>query len=206
MEVLGAAAAAADAAPVPVALAADDVTEGGIEDAGSDVAGAPEAAQAPKGAKRLRGAAKIEKDLDDLRKRMRTKVGQIVSAEGRPIRRQADRDNISKWKEQLSLMEQSAAIKEQELLAAKQAEDLKKKAAATKAEEALTKAQNESYMSEAGAIELVNLVFKFMWRLTNTSDKVESVWAHIHSSFMKLIQDGILPASDGRSVAALRSR
>ena len=154
----------------------------------------------------MRGAAKIEKDLEELRKRMRTKTGQILSAEGRPIRRQVDRDNIIKWKEQLELMERSAAIKEQELMAAKQAEDLKKKAAATKAEEAMKKAQNDAYMSEAGAIELVNLVFKFMWRLTNTSDKVESVWAHIHAAFMKLIEDGILPASDGRPVAALRSR
>ena len=61
-------------------------------------------------------------------------------------------------------------------------------------------------MSEAGAIKLVELVMAYSARLTNTSDKVDDVWKHIHADFLKAVQKEELPATDGRPCAALRAR
>ena len=72
------------------------------------------------------------------------------------------------------------------------------KAAAAAAKEEATKA-----LSEAGAIRLCELRGKYSKQIDNSSDKVDAVWAHIHRDFMKDVEKGDLPTSDGRSAAAL---
>ena len=70
------------------------------------------------------------------------------------------------------------------------------KAAAAAAKEEATRA-----LSEAGQIMLCELRGKYSKQMDNTSDKVDSVWAHIHADFMKHVKSGDLPASDERSTA-----
>ena len=62
-------------------------------------------------------------------------------------------------------------------------------------------------MSDNGACVLVDLVMLAQPRMNNSSDKNDSVWASdIHVKFMKKVQKGDLPPTDGRSVQALKSR
>jgi ribosomal protein L9 len=97
--------------------------------------------------------------------------------------------------------------KQQEIIQARRVEEAKAKAAEKTKKEKEEKAAADAHMSEAGAIFLVELAFKYSGRLSNyTSDKVEDVWKHIHKDFTAAVQNGDLPETDLREVGALHSR
>ena len=68
------------------------------------------------------------------------------------------------------------------------------------------KVEETRNLSEAGAMHLVTLRLKYQSRFDNTSDKADAIWAHIHDEFMKLVENGDLVQTDGRSAQALEKR
>ena len=61
-------------------------------------------------------------------------------------------------------------------------------------------------MTDAGAMQLVTIRLKYQDRFDNRSDKADAIWAHIHDEFMKLVENGTLQQTDGRSAQALEKR
>ena len=210
MEQLAAAAAEADPAAQPAAEPA--AGDGQPAEAAADASAAPDpdgAAAAddakPKGT-RKRGLEKMEADLVELRVKISKKQNVISSAMGRASHTKAQRESLEKARNELTRLSALATAKSKEIERARAARAAKEKQAAEKQAAKDLAAAADAHMTEAGAIQLVELVMQYSSRLANTSDKVDDVWKHIHLAFMKLIVEGELPESDGRPLAALRSR
>ena len=156
--------------------------------------------------KRKRGAAKIEFELGILcerEKKKRASINALMAAGSSSARVQKQ---LEKARADLAVLSNTIALQGQKLAEERAREELKAKAAAEKAKAAAALREAESPMSEAGSLVLVELVMMAQGRLCNTSDKVDDVWTHIHTSFLKEVENKSLPLSDARSKEALRSR
>ena len=100
---------------------------------------------------------------------------------------------------EIKLAEKALAEKKQSAALQAMAEEAKRKAAEEKEEAARS-------LTEAGRIHLVELYHKYQSKLDNSSDTNDKIRSHIHAAFVKLTENGTLPPSDARSVAALDKR
>ena len=189
------------AQPVPPHAAAPDEGEQALQE---------EATLGPAdggGAKRRRGAAKIEKDLAELRGRLAKKTALIQKAQAKGGNNGRDVASLKKWKLEASTIADDVRKKQTELESAQQVEDAKALREAAQKRAAADREEANRHMSEAGALLLVELVMKAQSRLNNTSDKTDAVWeSDIHHKFMLAVKRGELPEADGRSAKALKDR
>ena len=143
-------------------------------------------------------AAQIQKfighDINDMDNEARAKLSK------------KEAEQLTKWeKEREAILAELQATKEK--LEEKEREEAavdgaKKAKQARKAEEL----EARSFMSDAGAELLVDLKMKYESKFNNNSDKVESVWEHLHADFIAAVRDGRLPPGDERSLASLKTR
>ena len=90
---------------------------------------------------------------------------------------------------------------------ARRAEKVREELKEAKLKALAEKNANDAFMSDAGAIALVELTLSYTTaRLVNTSDTVNSVWEHIHKDILVKVEAGELPSTDARSCTALRHR
>ena len=191
VELLQPEAAAAGASPAEVASAAKQ-----------------SAASKQGGVKRRRGSAAAEDKVAAQRVKMSKKQQLIIKVQTKqtPLSKR-DRESVEIWKQQLVEMDADLKKMLEALEAARRGEAARAEAEKRKAEAAALKEEATRHMSDAGQCVLVELVMKAQARLTNTSDKVETVWAaDIHKKFMAAVERGDLPEGDGRSVKSLRDR
>ena len=95
------------------------------------------------------------------------------------------------------------AVAEEDLQNKQKQATAAKNMAEAKAKKAAEKEETNRAMTEAGLICLVEVRIKFQHRFDNSSDKSDSIWEHVRVDFMKHVNSGALPPSDGRSTAAL---
>ena len=160
---------------------------------------------APPAKRRKSGVPKMEADLTSMRVKLSKKKMAIESAMGRASLDSRQRAALEKTRADVQRLSTQIEDKQNDIKEARRMEEAKAKAAEKKEKEKEEKAAAEAHMSEAGAIHLVELVFKYSSRLCNTSDKVEDVWKHIHKDFTAAVQKGDLPETDLREVVPLRS-
>ena len=164
--------------------------------------------EATSGKKRGRGSnlESAEKKLLDLFSKRAIAVATVEQKKGQASQKARDKEALATAEKRVrgfdaAILAAEENVKEMKAAAAAVAQSKAAKAAAALAKEEVTKS-----LSEAGTIVLCQLRGKYAKQMDNTSDKVDSVWAHIHRDFMKEVTKGELPTSDGRSAAALQKR
>ena len=109
------------------------------------------------------------------------------------------REKVTKFERELEILARDLQVAQD---AAVEKANIEKK----REELRMQKEEETRNMSDAGAMMLVEIRLSYQSRFDNTSDKADAIWAHIHSDFMKKVNDGDLPQSDGRNVQALEKR
>jgi hypothetical protein len=109
------------------------------------------------------------------------------------------REKVAKFERELELLARDLQVAQD---AAVERANIEKK----REELRVQKEEDTRHMSDAGAMMLVEIRLSYQSRFDNTSDKADAIWAHIHSDFMKKVNDGDLPQSDARNVQALEKR
>ena len=109
------------------------------------------------------------------------------------------REKVTKFERELEILARDLQVAQD---AAVEKANIEKK----REELRMQKEEETRNMSDAGAMMLVEIRLSYQSRFDNTSDRADTIWAHIHSDFMKKVNDGDLPQSDGRNVQALEKR
>ena len=190
----------------------EEVAEGGAPEAAVDVeepaAKKAKPPPAKPGEKKLKGAlAKVTA----LKKSIATKENQLAAAAARALIKalpSAERDKVEGWNKKLEQYNDELETAEKEVEEARSAMVVLGEAAKKKEEAKKDKEEIGRAISEAGALHVVDLwtSLKFQTRFNNSSDTVHAIWEHIHVDFMKAVERGDLPFTDGRGVKALRKK
>ena len=183
-----------------MAAAAEQAREAQNETTG-DVAGETEVGQ-----KRKQRSSKVdaaEKKMMDLVSKQAICEAKIEQLQSLAKRSKRDEETITREKNKMEGFKAAIVAAEHNLAQVKAAAERVAATAAAKAAAAHARAEATKPLTEAGQIVLCELRGKYQSRFDNTSDKVDSIWAHIHKDFTKEIHRGVLPQSDGRSADAL---
>ena len=136
--------------------------------------------------------------------RLEQDKARVAAEKGSKTKR--DREALDKLRSKIDKMERALVDLRGELEAAQQLAADKAAAEKKRLEKAAEKAEESRNMTDAGAMQLVTIRLKYQYRFDNRSDKADAIWAHIHDEFMKLVEDGTLQQTDGRSAQALEKR
>jgi len=176
------------------------------EQAAADAADAGEAAPAAAG-KRKRGSAldAARNKVEALSTKVDDAAAKVLSMEkvpggGRRNKQKAEalakqQAKVDKLQGELVFARRDLKTKEESAAVAAQAKAAKEEAARQKAEE-------NRPLTELGVIKLVEVRIGYDKRFDNTSDKAESVWAHVAKDYNALVDKAVLPDSDRRALSS----
>ena len=165
-------------------------------------AGAPAPAVA---SKRKRGSA-----LEAARNKVEALVTKVDDAASKVLTLENARGPRSKAKTEAIAKQQAKVDKHQreldlariDLVTKEDNAALAAQAKAAKEEAARQKAEESRALTELGVIKLVEIRIGYQSRFDNSSDKHDSVWAHVAKDFNKLVDKNVLPESDRRALCS----
>jgi hypothetical protein len=184
----------------------EEMPDGADEDEqAQEASGAP--AEQPR-AKKQRGnrCEQLVRKVTETENKLRLEQEKARLAAEKGSKTKRDREVLDKLRSKIDKTERALVDLRGELETAQQLAADKAAAEKKRLEKAAEKEEESRNMTEAAAMQLVTIRLKYQYRFDNRSDKADAIWAHIHDDFMKLVEDGTLPQTDGRSAQALEKR
>ena len=175
------------------------------EQAAADAADAGEAAPAAAG-KRKRGSAldAARSKVEALSSKVNDAAAKVLAMEGAPggTRNKQKAETLAKQQAKVDKLQGELAIARRDLKSKEESAAVAATAKAAKEEAARQKAEENRPLTELGVLKLVEVRIGYDKRFDNTSDKAESVWAHVAKDYNALVDKAVLPDSDRRAFSS----
>ena len=148
----------------------------------------------------------LTRKVIEMEKKVRIEQEKVRLAEEKRSTVKREKQALEKSCMMIDKMERALVQLRGELQAARQLAADEAVADKKRSEKAAEKEEVSRNMTEAGAMQLVTIRLKYRSRFDNKSEKADAIWTHVHDKFMKLVEEGDLQQTDGRSSRALEKR